>query len=956
MVAEKPSGVAGQRSNGKYRFMMKFRRSCGWFVLGVLVAVVSSLISPTAQGGKESGVDEPLQQNEDTTNQSPRVLKVSRSPVDQAESHFKREFGDNPWEIGIKLHNLANSYRWRGRDDLALPLLQRAIVLLTKNPGPDHPDMAFPVNTLGNVYRFRGQLDRAMVQYQKAIAILDSNRKKWRTDNNESGTGFVDHEGIYAHIINNLGDMHLYMRQYIQAMKLYRQSRAIREDKFGADSPEVAYSLGKIAEIYHLRGNYPQAFAHYNQCLEIQRKTSGPHHLGTAYALKQLASLHWAVGQIDQALPLYEKALEIVIENVGRDDHAVASFLLDLAVLWQAKDDDQKSVHFFKRALSIVEDKIQTSMAAMTPNERLIYVQFLRKYLNYWLIFTRESAMPAYDEVLRFKGMVTRATEVEWFMARNVNAETRRLLDKLMEANMKLSRLSNDIPTEAKRLNTWRAQYAHEAQYCEGLSRQVAALSSDYRNASQRLKITVADIQSNLEPHERIIDFIRYSDRYAAWVIGRQGQPIRVELGRANTVEAAITGFRNCMTWSQGPVPIVARDHADPRFLAAGQKLGELIWKPIARYLDDTVTTLYLVPDAALATVPFAALPTTQTDHQTGKHQRVTPQFLLNQYTLAYLYFAQDIVPWQKTATPGQGLLVVGGVDYDRSDQDLPRGLPGRWIEEAQLTLPDPSTRSLKRLAPGKAWFSSLPGTRLEAQSVLERFMAMAPDEPRYVLEGPHATEDLLRKLAPGRRIVHVATHGYVESELPSAFEWATMHCDSEQPGDGSVDFQRQLGGYDPMLLFYLVMAGFNQREGGGNDDGAITALEVSAMDLDGVELAVLSACSTAGGTVRGGEGVLGLVRAFRLAGARSVVASLWPVQDMATQQIMEHFYDNLLSDEKPCPPVEALSRAMCAVRSSGVENREHVGEPSDDKSRIQHRRFDAPADWAAFVVYGPIR
>ena len=132
-----------------------------------------------------------------------------------------------------------------------------------------------------------------------------------------------------------------------------------------------------------------------------------------------------------------------------------------------------------------------------------------------------------------------------------------------------------------------------------------------------------------------------------------------------------------------------------------------------------------------------------------------------------------------------------------------------------------------------------------------------------------------------------------------------------------SADMERHLAvGHDPMLLSGLALAGANPRDGGGGDDGILTALEASYLDLDGVDLVTLSACETAKGTAESGEGVLGLVSAFQMAGARRVIASLWKVDDEATRRLMEGVYERILRKEDPLAPADALREAALALRS----------------------------------------
>jgi CHAT domain-containing protein len=128
-----------------------------------------------------------------------------------------------------------------------------------------------------------------------------------------------------------------------------------------------------------------------------------------------------------------------------------------------------------------------------------------------------------------------------------------------------------------------------------------------------------------------------------------------------------------------------------------------------------------------------------------------------------------------------------------------------------------------------------------------------------------------------------------------------------------------------------------------GKDDGILTALEVAELDLSGVELAVLSACQTGLGKVAGGEGLLGLQRAFQAAGAESVVATLWNIPSGQSEQLMSRFYKNLW--EQHMPPRGALRQAQLDMLQNDPTR---GGIPLDDDS---DKSAMPPYYWAAFVL-----
>jgi CHAT domain-containing protein len=204
-----------------------------------------------------------------------------------------------------------------------------------------------------------------------------------------------------------------------------------------------------------------------------------------------------------------------------------------------------------------------------------------------------------------------------------------------------------------------------------------------------------------------------------------------------------------------------------------------------------------------------------------------------------------------------------------------------------------------------------------------------------------------------------LATHGFfqpADDRRPQA--------EPEVPQFGSFHDCEQAVGFHPGLQCGLALAGANRKseaDGKTIDDGILTAIEVASLDLRNVELVVLSACETGLGKTASGEGVLGLQRAFEMAGAHNVVASLWKVDDRATVALMRVFYHKLWVERKPA--AVALREAQLALlrHPDQIESLATTRGPNLEKTvklvgqgqRTPTARTPSPRVWAAFVVSG---
>ena len=721
--------------------------------------------------------------------------------------------------------------------------------------------------------------------YERALAIRETTLGR-------------DHPEV-ALILNNLGLMLKSQGAFTEARPLLERALAIRERALGKAHPYVATSLNNLATLLRALGKHAEARPLYERALEILEKTLGSDHPDVASGVNNLAMLRYAEGAFPEARRLVERALTIYAASFGEDHPSVITSLGNLAEFLKAEGALPEAMTAYRRALAATGRDVRARLSALRSPQRLRLLRSTRYRLDNWIRFAPSVGLSGYQEVVSLRGLVARAEAAERVLARRATGDDIRLREALEAAQRRAARLANQMPssrkTEARA--TWQKAYAEAASERERLTRELTTRVAPLRVALERLDLGLADVQASLGPDQALVDFLRIGDRYLAWIVRGTGEPVRVDVGAADVIEKASEAFAEEIADNQGAT-------------AAGAALRLLVWAPVEAQFGDGVKRIVICPDAALAAVPFAALP--------GKAPDAN---LLDDLAISFVMNAQDLVPWKDAPPMGVGALLVGGVDYESADI----GSKEQPLSERPAVL-----ASLDR-APRGGTFSALPETSVE----IERLRDRLGKEPATLLRGSNATESRLRDSVKGKRLVHIATHGFAREDL-----LAGLYSRQIREAWTSADTERQLAaGHDPMLLSGLAMAGANPREGAAGDDGILTALEASYLDLKGVELVTLSACETAKGTAEAGEGVQGLVSAFQMAGARRVVASLWKVDDEGTRRLMEGLYERMARKVNPLAPGDALREAALSLR--------------DSKHATGKARFANPRYWAAFVCYG---
>jgi CHAT domain-containing protein len=437
------------------------------------------------------------------------------------------------------------------------------------------------------------------------------------------------------------------------------------------------------------------------------------------------------------------------------------------------------------------------------------------------------------------------------------------------------------------------------------------------------------------------------NDFRVAWVHLGRAEPIehaiaqwRAEIG--NMGDRGLGAARPLPDEPEGPA-----EHGD----SPGQRLRELIWEKLESYLEG-IRTVVIIPDGELTRLPWTALP----GRNPGTH-------LLEDYAIAIAENGQQL--YARLTDPdisGDGLLLVGGASYDKS----PTGpSASEWLlASADDTLPQRTRGPAMEERPSWGY---LTGTEQEVAAVEDLW----PSAGKVVLRGTSANETALRQFMPQSRYVHLATHGFFADEkFRSMFGHDVAGEQLFGSGMELVSAPRaSVTVRNPLILSGIVLAGANlppKTDEHGlptGEDGILTAEEVVNLDLRNTELVVLSACDTGLGKVAGGEGVFGLQRAFGLAGVRTTIASLWKVDDDATQVLMVEFYRNLW--EKKLGKLESLRQAQLTMMRKYDPATKRLRGPGPVKpidrqklaaARDKLREPLPPLYWAGFVLTGDWR
>jgi CHAT domain-containing protein/tetratricopeptide (TPR) repeat protein len=844
----------------------------------------------------------------------------------------------------------------------ALEYQNRALAALEKSLGPDHPDVGRTLTALSEIYWELQDLGTARRLAERALAILEKAYGRDGIETTESRSRLIgilvdsgDYEGArslaefnlgvrrkllppdhpdIAVSLNALAAIHQGLGDTRQARILYAESLAIRERSLGPDHFRVALALNNLATAVEMEGDPDSAIVLNERALAIYEKTLGPQDPDLAQALYTMSNRLVRLGRAREARSYEERAIAIYESTFGPEHPYTGRSLAQLAVIRYQNGDRQGAIEDALRAERIGRDHFQITVRSHAEREALQFANVRTSGLD--LALTLCATPPGlsaaklgeiWDAQVRARAMVLDEMASRRHAVGGGDPEAARLSDSLAAARKRYSELLVGGPGDQPG-QIYRDGMEAARQHQEAAERALAGRSASFRRERERARIGLAEVAAALPSNSALVAYVRYSHlaenrpgaaaqpdavpRYAAFVRTSRDRSVRVvAVGDAERIDSLLVEWSSRVAHADIS-PAGAQRIALSECTSAGIQARRATWDPVVPLLKGS-DRVFIVPDGRLDLVNLAALPLDD------------GRYLVEAGPLLHLLGAErDLVPVQGTTRPGRGLLALGDPDFDRARTP---GGAGSAAPAEDSTFRSPSSPCLGR-------FASLPGSGAEVAEIgaLWRKDRSGPateqDEAQVLtLTGADATEAALKRLAPGRKTVHLATHGFFLSG--PCGDGAAVRGPSSVPAEES-----------PLLLSGFAMAGANDSSGAGRgeEDGILTAEEIASLDLQGVEWAVLSGCKTGVGRIKPGEGVIGLRRAFAVAGARSVIMSLWPVEDESARQWMTALYRHRL--------VEKLGTAQ-AVRAASLDVL---------RSRRARGQSASPFYWAAFIGSGDWR
>lgn len=838
----------------------------------------------------------------------------------KAEEYYLKALNIREKVLGLYHPDYAESlsglgwlYIERGNYQLAKEYNFQALDIRKKCLGDQHPDYAKSLDYIGTLFYTLGDFALAESYYLQAYEIrkrvLGENNIDYATSLNNLGVLYADMDNYSQaenfqlqalkinkkikgekHIDNaiplhNLGWVYYNEFKYSEAEKCFVKALDIYRTNIGEEHPTYATLLNSLGILYSTQKNYTKAEECYKKTLEIYKRLLGEDHPYNAIPLRALGRLYQDKLEYPQAEEYYLRALNIRNNAVGTTDSYSAHTLYDLGVMYFKEDNYAKADSCFRQSLNIFKSLFLRSVGHLNEKERFEYYrgmqwmfeQMIPCFTYNYHISKPECSTLIYDNELFRKGVLLHSSEtIKYSVLESGDSILIGMWNELHEKQNELNILEEREPFAVEK-------HLAVQEQANLLEKQITLNSATYRKHSTETQITWEGIRNELTTNQLAIEYfvVPMNDDsiiYCALLLRHESNyPVLVRLFEEKDILPLTT--------------VATNGKFDPNsvysYTKNGKELSKIIWNKLLPYIKQG-ETIYFAPSGLLHQLAIEALPFDSL------------HTMADMFNLVRLSSTCEIAI-KKSNTCYTSATLYGGIQYN--------------LKECE--------KDIKNDTIDRGILFFLKESELEVKDISE--LMRHNNIQARVLTAQQATEESFKALNGMREnIIHVATHGFYWTDSIASSKDYFVHTISKFDSSMSIDPLNRSG-----LLFagaQLAMDGVSSPM--GKENGVLTAKEISLMDLRDANLVVLSACNTGMGDITG-EGVFGLQRAFKQAGAQTIVMSLWSVNDKATRLLMAEFYKNLLTYHQS--KHEALTIAQRRMR--------------------QHPKYSSPYYWAGFIV-----
>lgn len=743
-------------------------------------------------------------------------------------------------------------------------------------------EMANPCNNLGDLYRILGNYLDAKLYLEYAIEI------RYKTSGEE-------HE-YYANALNNIGLLYYQFGYYDDAERCFIRCEEIYKKTLGENHDRYSYILNQLASVAAAKKNYSKALEYANKALRLMETTIGKQHERYSLFLSVKGSIEARIKDYKSALNSYYEASGLLKANFGADNYNYLDMLHSSATVnvmagdyKAARNLHLKSIYGYKKVvadnLAFMGDDEKAAFYYSNSNRFETFEKFVIDQYNRRPNDKDDSLYRALiDERLWTKSiLLNEATSMYRGMQMSKDTAVQKLFLNWMEQkkNMQQMYQLSKSELEANNINL-EFQYS----YLNELEKKLTQASPEF--AKKKDYLTFETLKKKLNKNELAIEIIRNTIlendsiekvSYAAVLIGKDYSAPKIVVFDSTSYFDTI--FIECYKFNI---------HSNKTDLLSYNRY----FKPLEKYLNG-VTKIYFSPDGVYQQMNIYTL-----------YDPIAKKYLIDKMEVEQVTSLNDLQKESNSTSANLSAVLFGYPDYEWKTLREPQGSE------------DKEKENLIASRFGFSELPELPGTKVETETIFSVFKESNWEAKLYLAK--QATEEQVKNTV-SPTILHIATHGFF---LPNL----------DYTDEKILGFETETAKQNPLLRSGVIMAGAASKDTtlDKKEDGILTAYEASLLNLQNTELVTLSACETGlGDQVMNGQGVYGLQRAFLTAGAKSVLMSLWVVDDNATKELMTNFYSEWIKNYSSTNKRSSFRKAQQEVK----------------------KRYPSPYYWGAFVMIG---